>query len=453
MALFRFFAFLFRALLTFFRELPQNLLIGSRNLVAHKRRTVLLGLAIGGVTMLLLMLMGLSNGMRESMLKSATTMMTGHVNVGGFFKVTAGVGNPVVTQYKKIREDVQSIVPELSYVTERGRGWAKLISDQGSMQVGVGGIDIDRETGFREVMIVTEGSLDALKEPGKVLIFADQAKRLEAKVGDLLTLSAPTMRGSNNTIDLTVGAIANDVGIMSKFNIYVPNATLRQLYQLNEDTTGVLHLYLRDIALSNDVSERLRTKLPELGYVLMDKDPRPFWEKFEVVNREDWTGQKLDITTWEEEISFVQWTLRAMEVLTFVLTIALLVVIAIGLMNTMAIAIRERTREIGTLRAVGMQRESVMALFLTEAILLGVAAAVGGAVTGLVITGLLNVAEIQVPIAMQLFLMSERLHFAIPVSSLVFAVGFISLCVTFISLIPSYLAARLRPVTAMHHIG
>ena len=34
----------------------------------------------------------------------------------------------------------------------------------------------------------------------------------------------------------------------------------------------------------------------------------------------------------------------------------LLVIIAVGIMNTLWIAIRERTREIGTLRAIGMQR-------------------------------------------------------------------------------------------------
>ena len=110
-------------------------------------------------------------------------------------------------------------------------------------------------------------------------------------------------------------------------------------------STGVLHVYLKDISTSVAVSERLREELPKKGYQVMDKDPRPFWEKFEVVNREDWTGQKLDITVWEDEISFVQWTLKAIDAITFVLTIALLIVIAIGLMNTMAIAIRERTRD------------------------------------------------------------------------------------------------------------
>ena len=42
------------------------------------------------VTALLVLLNGLSTGVRETMIDTATTLSTGHVNVGGFFKVTAG---------------------------------------------------------------------------------------------------------------------------------------------------------------------------------------------------------------------------------------------------------------------------------------------------------------------------------------------------------------------------
>ena len=69
------------------------------------------------------------------MLESATTLMTGHVNVGGFFKVTAGPAAPVVTHYPNILSSVRKEVPELDYVTQRGRGWAKVVSDTGSLQV------------------------------------------------------------------------------------------------------------------------------------------------------------------------------------------------------------------------------------------------------------------------------------------------------------------------------
>ena len=47
---------------------------------------------------------GLSTGVRETMIDTATTLSTGHVNVGGFFKVTAGQAAPVVTDYEKVLE-------------------------------------------------------------------------------------------------------------------------------------------------------------------------------------------------------------------------------------------------------------------------------------------------------------------------------------------------------------
>src|SRR5262249_60616285 len=136
------------------------------------------------------------------------------------------------------------------------------------------------------------------------------------------------------------------------------------------------------------VQERLRTVLASAGYQIMDPDPRAFWFKFQVVNRESWTGQKLDVTTWEDEISFIQWTVTAITWLSYTLIGILLVIITVGLMNTLWIAIRERTREIGTLRAIGMQRTRVLWMFVTEAFVLGLSATVSGAVLGMLICAL-----------------------------------------------------------------
>ncbi|MEN9800524.1 MAG: hypothetical protein RL653_4221 [Pseudomonadota bacterium] len=431
----------------------QTLLIAYRNLLQHGKRTALLGSAIAGVAMLLLLLLGLSNGTRETMLRSATTLSTGHVNIGGFYKVTAGQSAPVVTKYKELVEHVRKNVPELDFVVTRGRGWAKAVSSGGSQQVGIAGVDIDAERDLRKVLVITSGNVDALRTPGNVMLFEEQAKKLEVKVGDLITVSAPTLRGTNNTLDLTVGAIAQDVGLLSKFNVFVPAQSLRQLYRLNEDSTGAIQLYLKEVKDVVAVQERLRKTLAEAGYGVMDNDPRAFFQKFEVVNREDWTGQKLDLTTWEDEISFTKWTLTALDALTFLLTLALLVVVGIGIMNTMAIAIRERTREIGTLRAMGMQRGQVLRMFLAEAVLLGLFGAVAGALLGVVVSTTVNALNIKVPIAVQLFLMSDTLHVAIQGSAMAFTVAFITGCISLISLVPSWMAARLKPVTAMQHAG
>jgi putative ABC transport system permease protein len=431
----------------------QLFLIAIRNLVSHRRRTLMLGGAISGVTLLLVVLLGLLNGIRSTILESATTLMTGHVNVGGFFKVTAGQSAPVVTHYQKIVGLVRANVPELDFVTERGRGWAKVVSETSSMQAGVSGIDIGNEPGFRHVVQVKEGSLDALAEPGTILIFENQAERLGVRVGDVVTLSAYTLRGVANTVDVRVVAVAKNVGLLSMFNTYIPAVTLRALYALNEDSTGALLLYLKDIRDVPRVEAHLRSVLADAGYQLMDKDPRAFFQKFEVVNREGWTGQKLDVTTWEDEIAFVNWTLTAVTWLSYVLIGILLIIIAVGIMNTLWIAIRERTREIGTLRAIGMQRARVLAMFLVEAFTLSFSAALFGAVLGLLACAVVNAVHLHAPLSVQLFLMREELHLAVRPSVLVGSILLITGCTTAISLIPSFLAARLQPVTAMHRVG
>ncbi|EAU65398.1 ABC transporter, permease protein, putative [Stigmatella aurantiaca DW4/3-1] len=391
--------------------------------------------------------------MRATMLESATTLMSGHVNVGGFYKVTSGQAAAVVVNYPKIIDLIQKEVPELDYVSQRGRGWAKIVSDTGSMQVGVGGIDVEKEQGFRKILQIRSGKLDDLREPGTILIFEEQAKKLEVRVGDEVTLSAPTLRGTNNTLDVRVVAIAANVGMMSSFNTFVPSKSLQDLYQLKSDTTGAIFLYLKDMKDIPAVQQRLREKLAAANYTLMDNDPRAFWMKFDAINREGWTGQKLDITNWEDEISFVQWVVKGLGFLTGFLTFVLLVIIAVGIMNTLWIAIRERTREVGTLRAIGMQRRRVLVMFLTEALMLSLSATLAGATLATLFCLAINAQSVRAPEVVQVMLLTENWFLKVEPGSVAFAVTLITLCAMAVSLIPSFLAARMKPVTAMHHIG
>src|SRR4051794_35363265 len=107
--------------------------IAFRNLLQHSKRTLMLGGAIAGVTALLVFLLCLSSGARHTMLESATTISTGHINVGGFYKVTAGQSAPIVTDYRKVEEVVKKTLPDVSYIAPRGRGWARIVSSNASM--------------------------------------------------------------------------------------------------------------------------------------------------------------------------------------------------------------------------------------------------------------------------------------------------------------------------------
>jgi len=431
-----------------------DLQIAARSLAQHRKRTMFLALATGGVTTLLVLLMGLTDGLQETLLKTGSTLMTGHVNVGGFYKITAGTAAPLVIDYQKVLDIVRPAVPELDYAVGRGRGYGKAVAETGSMDLVLGGLDLQNEQSFKKVIIVADGNIDDLEKPGSILIFQTEAKRLGVKAGDTLTLSAPTYRGQANTADVRVAAVAKDMGVMSFFNAYVPFVTIKSLYQLRDGSTGAIQLYLKDHEDSVKVAERLRKVLAEKGYRVMDPDPQPYWMKLMFkVGKEDWTGQKLDVTTWTDELSFVQQVILLLQALTGFLLAILVVIVGAGVMSTMWIAIRERTKEIGTLRAIGMHRRRVLLMFLTEAFLLGLISTTGGAVAAALLALALNSAHIAMPEMAQMILMSDQLFLSVIGWKVLAAVAGLTLATTLAALLPSIFAARLKPVTAMHHIG
>jgi ABC-type lipoprotein release transport system permease subunit len=434
--------------------LAMDLAVAARSLRQHARRNLFLGAALGAVTGLLVLLGGLTAGMESAMMESAYTLLTGHVNVGGFFKVTSGSAAPLVSDYPKLVETVKAKVPEVEFLTVRGRGWAKAVSPTASMDLVLGGVDVEREPALPRVLRITEGRLEALRDPGSVLLFEAQAKRLKVRVGDQLTISAPTARGVNNTADVKVAAIARDVGLLSSFSAFIQHDTLRQLYGLNAATTGAIHVYLKDPAQAAPVAARLRGAFAEDGWRVMEPDAQPYWMKLmQSVPSQDWTGQKIDVTTADEEMGQFKQFILALRVVTGLLVTILMIVVVIGILNTLAIAVRERTKEIGTLRAIGMQRGKVLWLFVLETALLGVVGTASGALVAMGVALALNAAGIVLPDAVQIFLAMEELNIVLQPAAIAVNVVALTAVTVIASILPALRAARLRPVTAMHHIG
>jgi ABC-type lipoprotein release transport system permease subunit len=429
--------------------------IAARNLTRHTRRSALLGGALAAVTGLLVLLGALTGGMEAAMMESATTLMTGHVNVGGFFKITTSSTAPLVSDYPKVLEAVRPhVAGDLDYHTVRGRGWAKAVSEATSMDLVLVGVEVDREPAFERVLRIEEGRLEDLAQPNTMLLFEGQAERLKARVNDVLTLSAPTDRGVNNTVDVRVVAVAKNVGLLSAFSAFMQADTLRQLYGINAATTGAIHLYLKDPSESAAVAARLREELARAGFRVMEPDAQPYWMKLmQTVPSEDWTGQKLDVTTADDEMGQFKQFILALRVVTAFLVVILMVVVVVGILNTLAIAIRERTREIGTLRAIGMQRRKVLWLFLLETALLGLTGCAAGALVAAAIAAALNAAGIALPESAQIFLAQERLTFLLAPRAIASDVLLLAAITVAASIFPARRAARLKPVTAMHHVG
>jgi putative ABC transport system permease protein len=130
-----------------------------------------------------------------------------------------------------------------------------------------------------------------------------------------------------------------------------------------------------------------------------------------------------------------------------------LIVAAIGIANTMAMAILERTREIGLMKAVGAANRDVMSIFLGEAAGIGFVGGLGGVLVGWAASALLNIVAVSYYASqaaegggMPLSSVAST-PFWLPLFALVFAtiIGLIS------GLYPALRAATLVPVTALKY--
>lgn len=437
--------------------------IAVRNLIQAPRRTGLLGSAIALVTLMLVLLLSTSQGIYENMIRGATNLSAGMVSVSGFYKITSGAAAPLVTGKAKLREVVEANTPGLDYILERHRGFGKLVSDTGSVQAGLSGlvaaeegrffdtIQMARETEYKpdgrdEVL----GDPRRLAEPGTIMLFASQAKDLEVTVGDRVTIQTETMSGRSNTADVTVVAVARDLGLLSSFVAYIPNQTVLDLYQLDPDTTGALWVYLQDINRATATMNHLREVLVKEGYTLMEHDPNPFFFKMEAVSGEDWTGQKIDLTIWRDEVSYLSWVLTGFDALTWFLTLILVFIIAVGIMNAMWQAVRERTREIGAMRAIGLQRGQALWLFLLEATVLGFASTSLGAL--LAVAFALGIDALHVPVtapALRAILLADTLHLSPTPQSVISSIVALTLFTAAAAVLPALRAAGLRVVDAL----
>jgi len=121
-----------------------------------------------------------------------------------------------------------------------------------------------------------------------------------------------------------------------------------------------------------------------------------------------------------------------------------LVVGGIGIMNTMYTSVLERTKEIGTMKAIGAKNSHILLLFLIESGLLGL---VGGAIGAIIGIGFAKGGEYIGRTALG----TDLLQAAIDPSLLLGALAFSFVVGSLAGLLPAYQASKLKPVDALRY--
>lgn len=244
----------------------------------------------------------------------------------------------------------------------------------------------------------------------EVAVAKDLAKNLHLQQGSTITLLTNTKDGLANAIDLKVGKIYNTGNPATNDKFILTNlSALRELY----DTEGADKIV---VAVKN---------LSDVAAV-----------QKELVDKLNKAGLKTESKTWNELSMSYEKVKKMFTVIFRVLMIIISAIVLLTLLNTMHMAVTERAREIGTLRAIGMLRKNVIRMFTIEGLMLTVAGcliAVPVLLTIKLVLHLLNitfippVASISVPINLIL-----RPTYIVPVAVLFLIV----------TLISSFIAAR-----------
>lgn len=428
--------------------------IAVRNIVQHRRRSLLVAGAVAAVSFLVVALFGLIHAARSNLYDTATAFYVGELNLSGIYKLSPGSAEQMVTHADQLEALVREQVPETQSIESRIVGAATLSGTRVSVRnLFVAGMNPDEVERVGRLLHISEGKLSDLLQPDTVLLFRGQAKKLGVGVGDVVTLSGLTTRQAHNAIDVRVVAIADNSGGLLSHLALVPSVTARNFFQYREAATAMLQIQLTPGTDVNEVQERLRAALATKGHRLLEEEFHEWSEKEEWAESQPWTGQVLEVARWDELIGQAGF-LSAIDALIGLLTFLLLAIASVGVMNTMWIAIRERTKEIGTLRAIGMQRRAVVRLFMTESVLLGGLGGVAGIVLAVVVGAIVNVAHIPVPDTLQVFLgMGEFVTLQFSPGIVIGTTVTIVFFTAFISIWPSYLASRVSPITAMGHVS
>ena len=346
------------------------LTLALRNLFRHGRRTALTASALMFGISLMVLGRAWTAAMEQAVVEPAKNATLGHIEV--FAKDAAGEEGGHVSfvvpqnNYRLIPEPRALISRVLAEEPRLESGLSRLVvgallsKGDVSTEAILIGIDPAARAAVYPAVELREGRHFAPGEkPGGILLNRGVAKKLGARVGDEVVALGTAADGRITAARLHVTGIWRVKGLEA----YEWGACYTDLAEVQTlldapDQAGVLVFRQRDRGarpgpLADSLNARFRRQ-----------------------------GIAAEAYTWEQMGGPFIGGVLVTRFIASITNVVMALIVAAGVMNTALMAVFERTREVGTLRAVGARRRRILEIFLAEAALLGLLGAVGGALFG-----------------------------------------------------------------------
>ncbi|MGO8695142.1 MAG: ABC transporter permease [Rectinemataceae bacterium] len=423
-----------------------TILIAYRNFVRNGRRFLLLGLAIAGGFFVITVLQGLIGGVTNQINIRGARYYGGHVMILGYQKTP---GLAVIGDEASILEAVARSGVRPRIVARRvlyGNDGIVFFNGESVGMRRVIGMDWAVEGPAIRGMEFISGDPEGMADPAGILISDVTARRTGARVGDKVTLQVTRDGGAINTGTFLVKAIFREASIFGYYTVYVDRGVLNTLLGRPAGESDMIGLYLDDYRKADEVASRVLKAMAGLVPVF---PPMRNQSDYDAARSADYQGIRYGTLTTLGFMSEIKTMIDALVLVSYAILVLLFVVVVAGIVNLYRVIIYERTREIGTMRAVGMQRSQVRNLVLVEAFFLAVCSVAAGLAVSLGALELLASFRLNGVAGFDIFLDRGRLSWVMNPDTIWLDAALIALVTLLGAWSPARAAQAIEPVVAL----
>ena len=428
-------------------------LFALRNLFLQRKRYALMALAVAVGFMLITVLTGLSYGALETIKTKAARYFSGHIIVYGFKDTQDGsdINISDTENYINIinhaRLPLRTVSPRSIYY---GREVRLFFGGNYIRLLRVIGADFEREGKELSKLPFTEGGIEGMTKPeGKngIIISTEAARLLGCRINDDVIIYLRTEEGQYSTANLIVQGIFDETNIFG-YAAYMNREDLNILMDKNPGWATEIAVYASEGNNIPRLAERLRLAFAKTKDVAPPLNSRHDFSSFRSKNLGN-DKEVVAVMSVNAQLEQLKSLLDAFLLCTYFVLFIFLVIVMIGILNTYRVIVYERTREIGTMRAIGMQASDVKRIFLYEAAALALIASAFGFILGLVTFHFVGLFDLSKVTAAGMFTENGALQYFIGFRSVVLNLLFMLAAVIAAAWRPADQASKMPPAQAL----
>lgn len=430
--------------------------IALRNLSRQKKRSVLLGGAIAFGIAIVTLINGFAGSFIENVSENFAYLSAGHVFIQGAEKSPSGKRLSVIRDDTSIFRALADSNVKYTFATKASEVMASLVFEGKSLRQGLTGLELQKSDFMKERLVLRSGSWEAAAAPDALILSEKTAKKLNVLAGDRLTAQFQTITGQNNIADFTVAGISVDSSIVGSVMAYVNLEYLNGVLGLNPGEYMSLGFMLENLDEAPQFADKVFASMQKSGLQMFDRGAKeadgattPFQAMMRNQNQETWDGIKYRVYTIDDILSQARQIVVALDTSSIVILIVLFAIVMIGITNTFRMVMYERIREIGTMRALGVQRSEIRSLFLYEALFLAIGGAIAGLVLAFISMKLLSLINFGMDSPAFLIMKNGHLSFFLPPLRAVFNISVIAVLTLFAVYFPARSASKMEPALAL----